>query len=194
MAVRAVPLVAGAVVLRPPPTEGLAEDASLANHEPTDVVRLEEPFVGVDRDGLRPLEVGNATRVAGRQPRRGAVRRVHVQPQVFALGNVGKLADGVHGAGVRRARDRGDRDRQEARRAVAPDRFLDRRRPESEVVTSRHDGERLGREPELVQRAPDREVRLVGGVDADALEGAATRPAARLGRGTGARRERAPSR
>ena len=120
--------VAGAVVLRPPAAEGLPEDAPLADHEATDVVRLEEPLVRVDRHRVRPLEVRDATRVPGGEPRRGAVRRVHVEPQALALGHVGELADGVDGAGVRRARDRGDRDRQQARRAVAPDRLRDGRR------------------------------------------------------------------
>ena len=129
----------------------------------------------VDRDRIGALQVRHAAASRARQARRGAVRRVHVQPQALARRHVGELADGIDRAGVRRARDRGDRERQEARRPVARDRRRDGRAAQPEVVVGRDDDERLRREAELVERPADREVGLVGRVDADALE----RPPAR---------------
>ena len=90
----------------------------------------------------------------------------------------------VDRAGVRRARDRRDRERREARGPVAarsPRRTGSGwRRNRSSV--GKHD-ERVGREAQLVERPPDREVGLVGRVDPDALErgtaGRAGQPAER---------------
>ena len=88
---------------------------------------------------------------------------------------VGELGQRVDRAGVGRCRRR--RDREGSRPRPCPRDGLAtpsaRRRNRS---SAGHD-QRLARESQLVERACDREVRLVGGVDADALE---RRPARRV--------------
>ena len=98
-----------------------------------------------------------------------------MEPQAFAFGEVGELAGEVDAAGVRRAGDRRDRERHEAGGAVLGDRVGDRRGVEPEPLVRGHDAERLGREAEHVERAGDREVRLVARVHARALERARAR-------------------
>ena len=126
---------------------------------------------------------GDAPGITGRQPCGAAIGRVDVQPQALARRQLGELgtrstepvfvepATAAIANGVRPGR------------AVGGDRLGDRRAAEPESLVGRHDDQRLGREPELVERPADREVRLVRGVHADAFEGAAARRAGRA-RGT----------
>ena len=59
----------------------------------------------------------------------------------------------------------------QAGRPIAPDRVRDGRPAQVEVVVGGQDDERLGREPELIERSRDREVGLVARVDPRAIEG-----------------------
>ncbi len=68
------------------------------------------------------------------------------------------------------ARDRGDRERRQAGRAVAGDRVGHWGGSQAEVVVGRQHDQRLAWEPELIERSRDREVGLVAGVDARVLE------------------------
>ena len=88
----------------------------------------------------------------------------------------GELLDQVDRARVRRSGDGADRHRREPARP-GPRRSPRRpaRRGGGTASSAGQHDERLGREAQLVERAGDREVRLVAGVDADALEVAAAR-------------------
>ena len=131
--------------------------------------------MGIDGDAVREVQPGHPARVASRQPGRPAVRRVDVEPQALAARERGEALDPVDRARVGGARDRADRDRCGARRPVARDGLGDGLRVEAEPLVGREGHEGLGREAELVQGPGDREVRLVAGVDPDAVQVAAAR-------------------
>jgi hypothetical protein len=143
---------------------------AVADQQATDVVGLEEPFVRVYGDRIGAVEVRDAIGVAHGESRRAAVGRVHVEPQSLRFGHVRQLADGVHGTGVGGSGNRRDRERPEARGAIACYGRRDRRAKKPEPLVRRDHDERLGREPELVQRPRDREMGLIRGVDAHAFE------------------------
>ena len=96
-----------------------------------------------------------------------------------------QLRHQVDGARVGRPGDGGDGHRPKACGAIAGNGVGDGRGVEPERVVGGDEGEGLGREAELVEGPGDREVGLVAGVDADALE---RRPARRSG-GAGERPE-----
>ncbi len=151
---------------------------AVADQQAADVVRLEEPLVRVERDRIGAIEVGHARGVAGRQSGGTSVRGVDVEPQVLGRGHVGQLADDVDRAGVGRPGHAGDRERDEARRPVGGDGGGDRRAAQPEPIVRREHDQRLGREAQQIEGASDGEMRLVGGVHPNAVEGRPTgRPA-----------------
>ena len=167
--------LAAAVVLGRPAAERLRQVRPLADEQSADVVRLKEPFVRIDGDRIGPIQIADPGTIAGRESDRAAVRRVHVEPQILGRRDIGELADRVHGPGVRGAGHGRDREGLEAGGAVAGDGQRDWRALQAEPVVGRDDHECLGREAEQIERAPDREVALVRGVDADVLEHRAAR-------------------
>ena len=170
------PALAAAVVLGRP-VERLAQVGSVADEQRADVVRLEEPLVGIDGQRVGQREAGDAGRITGGEQRGPAVRGVDVEPEPLGTGERGQLGNEVDGARVRRSRDGADGDRPKPVSAICRDRIAHRRRVEAEPLVGRQHDERLGREAQLVERPRDREVRLVAGVDAHAVErGAAGRP------------------
>ena len=100
-------VVRGAVVLGPP-VERLLQVGPAPDQEPADVVGLEEPLVGVDRDRVGPGEVGDARPVAAGEERRAAVGRVDVEPEPVACGHVGQLPGGVDASRVGASGDAAD--------------------------------------------------------------------------------------
>ena len=152
------------------PMERVEEVLAATHDERADVVGLEEPLVRIDRDRVGELEAGHALRVARRQPRGAAVGGVHVEPQPSASRESRERRDVVDRAGVRRPGDGADRERRQPRRAVRRDRGGDRLGPQPEPVVGGDHAQRVLREPEDVEPAPDREVRLVARVDAHAVQ------------------------
>ena len=148
---------------------------TVPDHEGTDVVRLEEPLVRIDGDTVREIQAGDAAGVPGGESGRAAIRGVHVEPQALARRQVRQLRDEVHGARVGGARDGGDGDRPQAGRPVARDGRGHGFGVQAEAIVGGQHDQRLGREAQLVQRPRDREVRLVAGVDAHALQRRAAR-------------------
>ena len=118
--------VAGPVVLGSTLTKHGLETGPVADHEPTDVVGLEEPLVRIDRDRIRSVEVRDSAGVAGRQERAGAVGRIDVEPQPLVSCQVGELADGVDRSGVGGTGDGRDRDGRQAALPVRADGRTDR--------------------------------------------------------------------
>ena len=133
----------------------------------------------VDRDRIGAVEVRHPPGVARRQARRATIGSVDVEPQRFARRDVGQLADGVDRPRVGGSGDAGDRERQQPGRAVSGHGRGDGRAAEPESGVGGDDHERLGWEPEQVERPRDREVGLVGGIHPNALE---QRPARRPAR------------
>ncbi len=161
--------LAAAVVLRAA-MERLEQVGASADHEGTNVVRLEEPLVGVDRDRIGALQVRHPGRVAGRQADRAAVGGVDVEPQAVVLGKVGQVCCPVHRPGVRRAGHGADRERPQATGPIRLDRRGDRRAAQAERIVGGHDLQGVDRESELIEGPADREVGLIGGVHPGALE------------------------
>ncbi len=143
--------LAAAVVLRRPAAEDLPEVLAAADQQPADVVRLEEPLVRVHGDRIGALQVRDPPRVTGGQPRRAAVGRVDVEPQVLGRGDVGQLPGGVDRPGVGRADDAGDRERRQSGGPISCDRLGDGRAAQPEPLVGRDDrpasraGSRAGR-------------------------------------------------
>ena len=150
---------------------------AVTDEQPADVVGLEEPLVRIDGDRVGPLQPRDPPGVTWREPRRPAVRRVDVEPQPFALRDVGELVDGVDRTGVGGAATptMANGVRPAARsRAMAAATGAPRRWKSS---SPGHDRERRRPGTQLVQRPSDRVVRLVADVDPGVLEVAAARRA-----------------
>ena len=162
--------LATSVVLRRATAEDGTQRPAVADEQTADVVGLEEPLVGVDGHRVGAVEVRDAIPVPHRQPCATAVCRIDVQPQALGLGHVGQLADGVDRTRVGRAGDSRDGVWRQTGRSVAGHGIGDRGPTQVEVVVGWEHDQRLGREPELVERPRDREMRLVAGVDPGALE------------------------
>jgi len=93
----------------------------------------------------------------------------------MAQGHVGQLPGGVDAPRVGAAGHARDGEGQQAGREVRLDPALDRGAAQPEAIVGPDDGKGAGGEAEGVERLGDREVGLVGGVDAPALEGGAAR-------------------
>ena len=163
-------LVVRRAVVLGPPVERLLQVGPAPDQEPADVVGLEEPLVGVDRDRVGPGEVGDARPVAAREERRAAVGRVDVEPEPVACGHVGQLPGGVDASRVGASDHAADGKWSQAGREVGLDLGRHRGAAQPEALVGRHDGQGVGREAQEVERLGDREVGLVGRVDAPALE------------------------
>ena len=155
--------------------ERALEEAPVADEQPADVERLEEPLVRIDRQGVGAFERGHASREPLGEPGSAGIGGVDVQPEALALGEVGKVGDRVDRAGVRRAGGTDDRERDAARGPVGRDRLRDRSGLEPEPLVGRDAHERVGREARDRQRPRDREVRLVRDVHPRAVELATAR-------------------
>ena len=142
-----------------------------AHDQRADVVGLEEPLVRVDRDAVGALQSGNAVRVALAQARGAAVGGIDVQPHGLALGDVGQAHGVVDRAGVRGARDGRDRERGQSRRAVSSIASATGAglQPEPLVAVDHHAACPRGT-PGHPSARDDREVGLVAGVHAHALQ------------------------
>ena len=150
--------------------EGTQEILAALHEQPTDVVGLEEPLVGIDRERVGSLEGGQLVRLPRGQPGGCAVRRVDMEPQALALGEVGERGDIVDRSRVRGAGDGADGERCEPGRAILGDRRRDGPRAKTVVILGRNDPKGAVREAEEVDRTLDREVGLVGSVDPRAFE------------------------
>ncbi len=150
--------------------ERAQEILSPFHEQSPDVVRLEEPLVRIDRERVGAFQGGELVRLARRHPGGRAVRRVHVEPQPFAFGEVREAGYVVDRAGVRRAGDRADRERCETCRAVLADGGCDVAGAQLEGLVGGNDLERPLREAEEVDGSLDREVGLIGGIDPGALK------------------------
>ena len=95
--------------------EGLAQHVHPPAVERAEVDRREEPLVRVDHERVGAFCACQQVPMRRQQPGHATVRGVHVQPEAFALADVG---DGRHriDAGRRRRADRWRRRRSEARR------------------------------------------------------------------------------
>ena len=99
--------------------ERLFQRPHVLHHQAAGLEGLEEPLVGVHRDGVGPLDTGEER---GALPRTGW--RIHrrppstMQPDLLGLTEVRQLFDGIDGPRVRRARVSADRDRVQAFGAV----------------------------------------------------------------------------
>ena len=152
------------------PVERAQQILAPLHQERADVIRLEEPLVRVDRQRIGAFEVGHARSVPLREPNGPAVGRVYVEPEALAFGQVREVTDQVDRAAIRGARDGRDAERCEAGAPILGDRGGHRLRVKTEAVVRSDHPERLGREPEHIQRALRSRSGPGRGVDADVLE------------------------
>ena len=100
-------------------------ELAVAYEDEASVVGNLSPFVKVEGEGVGALDAFEARREFGREHCECAVGSVDVEPEAFALTEIGKRSEVVDGAGVDCACAAYDEERREAGAAVVVDGLLE---------------------------------------------------------------------
>ena len=154
---------------------------AVAHEQAAALIRLIEPFVGIERDRVGERDALERRPPALGQDGEAAVRGVDVQPDPVLPAERRQLHDRVDRTGARRARVRDREKRAPPACLVGRDRVGERRRLQPQVLADGQYPHLVGPEAERPRGPCERRVRLIGDVDHEVVAHRADQGLARAG-------------
>ena len=152
-----------------PQGEGTFERAQVLHQQAARLVRLEEPLVGVEADGVCQLDSRELAPPLLRHRREAAVGGVHVEPDAFPRAVAGDVRERVHRAGARGPGAGAHRNRRQSRGAVGGDAAREDLHVETVSAVARQRAHVLRLHAHDGRRARDARMHLIAHVDGGAV-------------------------
>ena len=163
--------------------ECVAQHAGIFHEQTAKLVRLEQPLVRIECDGIGASQAGKCCAAAFGDNGSRAVCAVDMQPQSFALAQVRECIKRVHGAGVGGAAVGHYAERQSPSRAIVRNRNLERGNGKAKGIVRGNGAALLRAKPDNAQSLCHGRMRLVGTIDDGTLVRSAKLCVARGGDG-----------